>query len=307
MADSPVFHFDAREGHYVGGQFWDGRSATLEEQAKGPFLNPVEMANPDKRALVEKVRRAPYAGGFDSLHGRNALDEVDQAFERIVGAIAAYERSAEFRPFTSRYDAWLAGKVRFSEQELRGLRLYEDEKKGNCAACHPSRTGPKGEPPLFTDFTYDNLGVPRHPENPFYAQDKAYNPEGGRFIDKGLGGVVKKPGEDGKFKVPTLRNVARTAPYMHNGYFRTLRGVVAFYNDRDARPACAAAATEAEALTRGCWPAPEVAANVNKEELGRLGLTEQEVDDIVAFMETLTDGYLSEASPGSHRPAPGNR
>jgi cytochrome c peroxidase len=86
---------------------------------------------------------------------------------------------------------------------------------------------------------------------------------------------------------------------MHNGYFRTLRGVVAFYNDRDVRPACAAAATEAEALQRGCWPPPEVAANVNKEELGRLGLTEQEVDDIVAFMETLTDGYVAEASKGA--------
>jgi cytochrome c peroxidase len=299
MAYSPAFHFDAKEGHYVGGQFWDGRAATLEEQAKGPFVNQVEMANPDPRAVVEKVRRAPYADRFDRLYGKNALGEVEPAYERIVAAIAAYERSAEFRPFTSKYDAWLAGKARLSEQELRGLRLYEDEKKGNCAACHPSQRGPNGEPPLFTDFTYDNLGVPRHPENPFYAQAKVHNPDGSRFVDKGLGGAVKKPEEDGKFKVPTVRNIARTAPYMHNGYFRTLRGVVAFYNDRDVRPACAAAATEAEALRRGCWPAPEVAANVNKEELGRLGLTEQEVDDIVAFMETLTDGYVTEATAGS--------
>jgi cytochrome c peroxidase len=102
---------------------------------------------------------------------------------------------------------------------------------------------------------------------------------------------VKKRAEDGKFKVPTLRNIARTGPYMHNGYFRTLRGVVAFYNDRDVRPRCKGEATERQALERRCWPRPELGRNVNTEEMGRLGLTEQEIDDIVAFMETLSDGY----------------
>jgi len=238
MAFSPAFHFDEKEGHYVGGQFWDGRAATLEEQAKAPFLDPLEMANPDKRAVVQKVRRAAYAGLFEQVYGKGALDDVDRAFERIAAALAAYERGPELRPFNSKYDAWLAGKAKLSKQELRGLKLYEDEKKGNCAACHPSRRGPKGEPPLFTDFTYDNLGVPRHPDNPFYGQDKAHNPDGARFVDRGLGAAVKQPAEDGKFKVPTLRNIARTAPYMHNGYFTTLRGVVAFYNDRDARKRC---------------------------------------------------------------------
>jgi cytochrome c peroxidase len=291
MSFSPPFHFDAKEEHYVGGQFWDGRAATLEEQAKEPFLNVVEMANPDKRAVVEKVRRAPYATLFERIYGKGALDDVEPAYERIVGAIAAFERSAELQPFSSKYDAWLAGKAQLTGQELRGLKLYEDEKKGNCAACHPSQRGPKGEAPLFTDFTYDNLGVPRNPDNPFYAQDQRFNPDGRAFVDKGLGGAVKQAGEDGKFKVPTLRNIARTAPYMHNGYFKTLRGVVAFYNDRDARPACTGEASEAEALRQHCWPAAEVPANVNTEELGDLKLTEQEVDDIVAFMRTLDDGY----------------
>jgi cytochrome c peroxidase len=291
MAFSPAFHFDAKEQHYVGGQFWDGRAATLEEQAKAPFLDPLEMANPDKRAVVEKVRRASYAGMFDRLYGKDALKDVDQAFERIAAAIAAYERGPELQPFSSKYDAWLAGKAKLSKQELRGLKLYEDEKKGNCAACHPSRRGPGGEPPLFTDFTYDNLGVPRNPDNPFYGQDKVHNPAGRDFVDRGLGAAVKKPAEDGKFKVPTLRNIARTAPYMHNGYFRTLRGVVAFYNDRDARKRCPQDLPEAAALKRRCWPAPEVAANVNADELGRLGLSEHEVDDIVAFLRTLDDGY----------------
>ncbi|HNQ57648.1 MAG TPA: cytochrome-c peroxidase [Candidatus Desulfobacillus denitrificans] len=291
MAFSPAFHFDPKEEHYVGGQFWDGRAATLEDQAKAPFLDPLEMANPDKRSVVDKVRRAAYAGMFDRLYGKDALKDVDPAFERISATLAAYERSAEFQPFSSKYDAWLAGKAKLTKQELRGLKLYEDEKKGNCAACHPSQRGPKGEPPLFTDFTYDNLGVPRNPENPFYGQDKAHNPDGARFVDRGLGAAVKKPAEDGKFKVPTLRNIARTAPYMHNGYFRTLRGAVAFYNDRDVRRRCPQDLPEAEALKRRCWPAAEVAANVNKEELGRLGLSEREVDDIVVFLRTLDDGY----------------
>jgi cytochrome c peroxidase len=289
MAFSPKFHFDRKEKHYVGGQFWDGRAATLEDQAKGPLLNPVEMANPNKRAVVDKVRKAPYAGQFDAVFGKGALVSVDRAYDHIAAAIAAYERTAEFQPFSSRYDAWLAGKGQLTEQELRGLRLYEDEKKGNCAACHPSQRGPNGEPPLFTDFTYDNLGVPRNPDSAFYGQAKQFNPQGAGFVDKGLGGFVKQRAEDGKFKVPTLRNIAKTAPYMHNGYFRTLRGVVAFYNDRDVRPACVGELGEAEALQKGCWPQSEVRRNLNTEEMGKLGLTEQEVDDIVAFMQTLND------------------
>jgi cytochrome c peroxidase len=292
MAFSPAFHFDKEEGHYVGGQFWDGRAATLEEQAKGPFLNPVEMANPDKRAVVDKVRRAAYAGQFEAAFGKGALDDVDRAYDNIAAAIAAFERTAEFAPFTSKHDAWLQGRAKLTAQELRGLRLFNDEKKGNCAACHPSQRRPDGGLPLFTDFTYDNLGVPRNPDNPFYAQAKAHNPAGAKFVDRGLGGFVKKRAEDDKFKVPTLRNIALTAPYMHNGYFKTLRGVVAFYNDRDARPACKGEASEAEALKRGCWPRPEIARNMNRDEMGRLGLTEQEVDDIAAFMEALTDGYV---------------
>lgn len=291
MAFSPAFHFDPAEQHYVGGQFWDGRAATLEQQAKAPLLDVLEMANPDPRAVVEKVRRAPYAAQFDEVFGPGALAEVDPAFERIAAAIAAFERSPELSPFTSKHDAWLQGKARLTAQELRGLRLFNDEKKGNCAACHPSQRRPDGGLPLFTDFTYDNLGVPRNPENPFYSLDRSLNPQGAKFVDKGLGGFVGKRGEDGKFKVPTLRNIERSAPYMHNGYFRTLRGVVAFYNDRDVRPACKGDATEAVALKRGCWPRPELARNVNREELGRLKLSEQEVDDIVAFMLTLNDGY----------------
>ncbi|MEW6133663.1 MAG: cytochrome-c peroxidase [Pseudomonadota bacterium] len=292
MAFSPRFHWDEEEELYLGGQFWDGRAATLEEQAKGPFVNPLEMANPHPKDVVEKVRRAAYAPMFEQVFGKDALQDDDEAYDRIAEALAEFQRTREFAPFTSKYDAYLAGKTRLSKQEMRGLRLFEAEDKGNCAACHPSRPGPKGEPPLFTDFSYDNLGVPRNPDNPFYRLPAKYNPAGELFVDRGLGGALNKPSEDGKFKVPTLRNIAITGPYMHNGYFKTLEGVVAFYNDRDVRPQCDSnRVREAEALEQKCWPAPEVISNVNKDELGDLGLTPREIADIVAFMKTLTDGW----------------
>ena len=272
---SPDFHYDPNEALYVGGMFWDGRAADLVEQAKGPFLNPLEMANPDEAAVVAKVRNADYAGLFVDLFGHDAWGDPNRAYHQIAEAIAAYEQSAEVNPFNSKFDLYLAGKVTLTEQEQRGLELFEAEDKGNCAACHPSDPAPDGTPPLFTDFTYDNLGVPKNPEHPFYFLPKALNPDGVRFVDLGLGGELGKRTENGKFKVPSLRNVAVTGPYLHNGIFKTLRQVMAFYNTRDIAP----------------WPHPEVRENVNREELGDLGLTELEIDDIVAFLRTLTDGY----------------
>ncbi len=287
MAASPALHIDPSRKVYIGGQFWDGRANSLEEQAKGPFLNPVEMANPDKQAVVAKVRQAAYASQFDQVFGPQSLAAVDKAYDNIAAAIAAFERTVEFQPFSSRYDAYLAGTGTLNEQELRGLALFES--KGRCIDCHVSRPGPNGEPPLFTDFTYDNLGVPRNPENPFYGLPRHFNPAGTKHLDRGLGGFVNKRSEDGKFKVPTIRNIARTAPYMHNGYFKTLSGVVAFYNDRDVRPKCKKPVAEASAMAQGCWPKPEISRNLNTAEMGRLGLTDAEIDDIVAFMHTLND------------------
>jgi cytochrome c peroxidase len=289
---SPPFHHDDQDDTYVGGYFLDGRAASLEEQAKGPLLNPLEMANPDKRAVVDKVRSAAYAPLFKAVFGQDALNDSDKAYERIAEALAEYQRQPQFRPFSSKYDAWLAGRARLTAAEMRGLRLFEDKDKGNCAACHPSRPGPHGEPPLFTDFSYDNLGVPRNPELPFYRAGDKVNPEGELYVDRGLGGALKNRAEDGKFKVPTLRNIALTGPYMHNGYFKTLRGVLAFYNDRDTLPTCADSMTSAaQAQREKCWPAPEVITNVNHDELGKLGLTPREMDDIEAFLQSLSDGW----------------
>ncbi len=276
-AFSPPFHYDPNEELYVGGQFWDGRAADLAEQAKGPFLNSLEMANPDEKTVVDKVRNSEYADHFKEVFGAGAFDDPNKAYDMIADAIAEYEKSSEVNQFSSKYDLYLAGKVALTEQERRGLELFEDEDKGNCAECHPSQPGDDGTPPLFTDFTYDNLGVPQNPENPFYYLPKELNPDGVYFIDLGLGGELNKPSENGKFKVPSLRNIAKTTPYLHNGIFKNLRQVVVFYNTRDIGP----------------WAPPEVRTNVNREELGDLGLTEQEVDDIVAFLQTLTDGYNS--------------
>ena len=271
----PPLHHDEKEGIWVGGLFWDGRVNSLAEQAKGPPLNPLEMANPHISVIAEKLRGLSYAALFTDVYGPDALSDPEQAYDHMADAIAAYEKTAEVNPFSSKYDHWLRGLAELSEQELRGLQIFEAEDKGNCAACHPSRSTDDRRPPLFTDFSYDNLGTPRNPENPFYALPAELNPDGFAFIDRGLGETVKDPAQDGKFRVPTLRNVGITPPYMHNGVFKTLFSVVSFYNTRDV----------------AAWPAPEVAENVNQEELGNLGLTTLEVEDLVAFLKTLSDGW----------------
>lgn len=270
---TPAFHYDANVSAYVGGQFWDGRASSLEEQANGPLLNPLEMNNPDKASVVNKVKASNYAGQFKAAFGQTSLDNVDTAYDHIVEAIAAYERTGEFAPFSSKYDAYLAGKATLTPDEADGLALFENPSKGNCASCHPSQPAADGTPPLFTDFTYDNLGIPKNLQNPFYNQPQ-FNPDGSAFVDRGLGATLSDPSLDGAFKVPTLRNLSKTGPYTHAGYFTTLKSLVHFYNTRD---------TEA-------WPAPEVASTMNTTELGDLGLTSAEEDKIVAFLGTLTDG-----------------
>jgi cytochrome c peroxidase len=271
----PPLHRDEEEAVWIGGLFWDGRVNSLAEQAQGPPLNPLEMANPDTLTIAKKLRDLAYSTLFTEVYGPNALSDPATAFNNMANAIEAFEKTSEFSPFNSKYDHWLNGETELSEQELRGLKIFEAEEKGNCAACHPSRSAADGSPPLFTDFTYDNLGVPRNPENPFYSLPLDLNPDGFTFVDLGLGKTVNDPAQNGKFRVPSLRNVAVTSPYMHNGVFKTLFNVVAFYNTRDLAE----------------WPAPEVSENVNMEELGNLGLTNQEIEDLVAFLGTLTDGW----------------
>ena len=254
--DSPILQQDAN-GEYVGGMFWDGRATgwtlgdPLAEQAQGPPLNPVEMNMPSEEAVVQAVRDSNYTHLFYEVFGEGALDDVDLAYDNIARAIAAYERSKEVQKFSSRFD-----QGNLSEKEQSGMDLFA----AKCTQCH-SMTDTTGMGPLFTNYTYANIGVPA---NPLLAD----NPE-----DLGLGGFLSDITQNGKFKVPTLRNVGLSAPYSHNGYFATLKDIVNFKNTRDV----------------GNWDAPEVAVNLNKIDLGNLGLTDQEVDDVVAFLMTLTD------------------
>jgi cytochrome c peroxidase len=271
----PPLHFDQEEDLWIGGLFWDGRVNSLAQQAMQPPLNPLEMANPDTETIAEKLRALSYASLFTEVYGADALTNPGIAYSNMADAIEAYEKTSELSPFSSKYDHWLRGEAELTKQELRGLKLFEAEDKGNCAACHPSRPNEDGTPPLFTDFTYDNLGTPPNPENPFYSLPVELNPDGFAFIDLGLGKTVNDSAQNGKFRVPTLRNVAVTPPYMHNGVFKNLFTVMAFYNSRDVV----------------AWPAPEVSVNVNKDELGDLGLSNQQLEDIVAFLKTLTDGW----------------
>lgn len=297
--DSPVLYYDEDEELWIGGMFWDGRATgwtlgdPLAEQAQGPFLNPLEQNNPNARTVCLKVRDSSYANLFREVWGPNSLDcvkDVYGTYERIARSISAYEKSVEVNPFTSKYDYYLAGEVELTEQEAWGLALFEG--KAMCSACHISEPGPNGEPPLFTDFTYDNLGVPKNPLNPFYAMPRKWNPDGWNWVDYGLGAFLKEAGygpevyepEMGKVKVPTLRNVDMrpyegfVKSYAHNGFFKSLEEIVNFYNTRDVAN----------------WPPPEVPENVNVDELGDLGLTPEEEAAIVAFMKTLTDGYVPE-------------
>lgn len=275
MQFATPFRFDPRHGGhpYLGGLFWDGRVSSLEDQAKLPLLNPVEMNNPDKASVVNKIRQSSYAHLFRKVFGDTAFDDVDTAYDSMAQAIAAFERTPFFAPFTSKYDAYLAGKVQLTAQEQRGLELFNDPERADCGDCHPSG----GAQALFTNFNYNNIGVPRNPHNRFYKMPPEFNPEGENYVDHGLGGILGTDTEQGKFRVPTLRNVALTAPYMHNGYFKDLHSVVAFYNTRD--------------VPEAGWPAPEMLDNMD-ETVGNLGLSDQEVDDIVAFLNTLTDGYM---------------
>jgi cytochrome c peroxidase len=247
---------------YAGGQFWDGRVNTLAEQVKGPLLNPLEMNNADEAMILRKIRAA---------YG-------DQLSLADVGdAIAAYEAELPHR-FSSKYDAFLAGNAKLTDSEARGLRLFEHKKTGpctpnrdgtssppcGCAQCHLDRPSADGSPPLFTDFGFDNIGIPH---------DAVTNPDP---VDEGLGVMSHNWLRVGQFKSPSLRNVAITAPYGHNGYFKTLKEVVDFYNTRDVQ---------------GAWPPPEQPRGMNHLAIGNLKLTDNEEDDLVAFLETLTDGY----------------
>ena len=353
--DSPLFHFDEVEGGWFGGMFWDGRATgsalgdSLAEQAQGPFLNPLEQAIPQAQVLCAKVKKSTYAGLFEEVWGAGSLDcakDGEGVYEKIGRSVAAYERSEEVNPFTSKFDLFWdnatdAGKdvtkikcgmggggmggaqgcpgggmdpnrwaafrgFGLTDQELQGLAVFNDPNRADCASCHTLEPGPGGYP-LFTDFGYDNIGVPKNPENPFYSMPAAWNPDGENWVDYGLGGYLKSAGygpdvyepEMGKFKVPTLRNVdLRPAAdfvkaYGHNGYFKSLEDIVFFYHWRammdtgDCMGGGLGGGMGCEGM-ENMFPPPEV--DQNRTPLGMF--PRPQVDSIVAFLMTLSDGYF---------------
>jgi cytochrome c peroxidase len=356
--DSPELYYDALEGGWFGGMFWDGRATgwtlhdPLAEQAQGPYLNPLEQALANAQVLCVKVRQADYAGLFEQVWGVGSLDcakDVKGVYEKIGRSVAAYERSAEVNPYTSKFDlfwdnAKSAGKdvtkircgtggmggggmggamgcpgggtspyrwtayrnLGFSDAELQGLAVFND--RAECSSCHTLEPGPAGYP-LFTDFGYDNIGVPKNPDNPFYSMPQAWNPDGTNYVDYGLGGYLKKAGyapevyepELGKVKVPTLRNVDLrpsedfVKAYGHNGYFKSLDEIILFYHWRAMMNAgmCGGGGMGGGGMMdcdqmMNMFPPPEV--DQNRATLSMF--PRPQVDNIVAFLKTLSDGYF---------------
>jgi len=360
--NSPDLYFDEQDGGWFGGMFWDGRATgwtlhdPLAEQGQGPFLNPLEQAIPNAQVLCVKVKQADYAGLFEEVWGAGSLNcakDTTGVYEKVGRSVAAYERSAEVNPFSSKFDMfWDAAKAAgkdvtkikcgtggggmggggmggaqgcpgggmdqnrwtafrgfgLNDTELQGLAIFNDPNRADCASCHTLEPGPDGYP-LFTDFGYDNIGVPKNPENPFYSMPAVWNPDGVDWVDYGLGGYLKSAGyapevyepELGKVKVPTLRNVDLrpsadfVKAYGHNGYFKSLNDIVLFYHWRAMMDnggcmgggGMGGGGMDCEGMA-SMFPPPEV--DQNRATLSMF--PRPQVNNIVAFLKTLSDGYF---------------
>ena len=251
----------------VGGFFWDGKAEFLNQQALFPLTNVHEMNNISFSLVSTKLKHASYYHKLEKLFGKDVLADSQTIVFYAVTCIQAFEQSYQVNQFTSKFDFYLKEKTTLTEQEMRGMKLFNDTLKSKCSFCHLSTptTYASTDKILFTDYSYDNIGLPVNPNLPPAP------------IDSGLAKFeMNNPIEVGRFKAPTLRNVEKTAPYMHSGIFNTLEEVLEFYNERDINPKFAH---------------PEVLSTMNKEDLGNLKLTKPEINDIIAFLKTLTDGY----------------
>lgn len=279
---SPEFHKNA-EGKWVGGQFWDGRANTLADQAAGPPTNPAEMAMPTKNATVARLaENSTYVSAFTKIYGGNIFDNADAAYAAMADSIGEFEKTDFFSPFDSKYDRFLRGEVKLTEQEELGRTLFFSQQFTNCNQCHQLKTSPRAEGETFSNYQFHNIGVP---------ENRTLRTKNGVALgtqDEGLlnNPAVTESAERGKFKVPTLRNVAVTGPYMHNGVFQDLRTVVLFYDKYNSRKA----SRQVNPETGRPWGAPEVDGTLSLKELkDGPALDDRRVDALVAFMKTLTD------------------
>lgn len=279
----------------TGGLTWDGRVDRGRDQARIPLLSPYEMANANPAAVAAALARAPYARAFRRLFGRAIFADPEAAFEAALRSLAAFEQdAATFYPYSSKYDAYLADRATLTAAEARGLAAFDDPRRGNCASCHPSRRANDGEPPQFTDYGFVALGLPRNEAIPANA-DPAY-------FDLGLCGPYRtdlagRADFCGRFRTPGLRNVALRRSFFHNGVIHSLRQAVEFYATRDTDPArwysrrADGTVAKYDDLPKRYWGNVETGPPFGGKAGGRPALTDGEVDDIVAFLKTLTDGY----------------
>ena len=279
---SPAFH-KGKDGKYRGGQFWDGRAATLADQAGGPPLAPPEMAMPNKAAVVERIQEnEAYVEAFKVNFGEDIFSDPDAAYGAMTKAIEAFEQTDFFAPFDSKYDRYLKGEYKMTLEEELGMTLFFSNQFSNCRQCHQLRTFPEAPEETFTNYEYHNIGVPVN------HQARSVNGVGEGHIDDGLlaNPAVNDPKERGKFKTPTLRNVAVTGPYMHNGVFKDLKTVVVFYNKYNSK----ASSAQINPETGKTWDTPEVEDTISLDILQKGdALDERRVNAIVAFLKTLTD------------------
>ncbi|MDG6896106.1 cytochrome-c peroxidase [Volucribacter amazonae] len=280
---SPEFYYDEKEQQYIGGQFWDGRAKNLAEQAGQPPLNPVEMGMPSKEALAERLWFNPmYRRLFSQHYGEQVWQSVEDIYQAMQDALAVFQQTMPLlAPFSSKYDKSLRGEYQLTEQEQRGKALFFDKQGANCASCHQLQAQQDHPEETFSNYHYYNLGVPK---NPFLLQ---HNPLGEDFVDLGLFENPQVNGDEaqkGKFKVPSLRNVAVTAPYMHNGVFRELKTVLLFldhYNN---------SARQINPETQLPWQAAEYATTLNYAELTQArALSDEEIEALLSFLKLLTD------------------
>lgn len=279
----------------TGGLTWDGRVDRGRDQARIPLLSPFEMANPSEAAVVTEVAGSAHAAALRKIFGESIFDDEVKAFAAVLEALEAFEQSpADFYPYSSKYDAYLDGEAALTPQEARGLALFNDPVKGNCAHCHRSARDADGTAPQFTDFGFNAVGVPRNPEIPAN-KDPAY-------FDLGLCGPLRTDFKDraeycGLFRTPTLRNVALRQTFFHNGVMHSLKEVLDFYAERDTDPGKYYFPTADGTVTKFDDMPAKYRANVNVEppfdrHPGEApALTDQDRADIIAFLQTLNDGY----------------
>jgi len=278
----------------AGGFTWDGRAGTLRDQARIPLLAANEMANGSAADVVARLEKAYYAAEFREAFGADVFQQPQRAFEAALSALDAFQQvPKEFYPFSSKYDAFLRGELELSEQEERGVALFKDPVKGNCASCHVvlSRAG---QPPVFTDYDFLNVGVPRNPRIAANSDPS--------YFDLGLCGPARRDLAAsrqfcGFFRAPTMRNVARRDCFFHNGVFNSLRDVLRFYVERDLHPEKYYSRNPDGSVRKFDDLPPGYADNVDRDAPldrvagGSPALTESEIDDLIAFLDTLNDGY----------------